>query len=189
MAFRAAALAGLLAVGLVGCGHKGPVLPASAVAFNNDISVYQMGPGDTLRLSLYGDPNFAGEFRVGADGNLSLPLIGATRAQGRTVEQVRQDIQRQLADGYYKDPRVSAEITAFRPFYILGEVQRPGAYPYVPGLTLAQAVATAGGYSYRASTSVVAVDTPDSPKEVVVRADQAMPIGPLFTVRILERTF
>lgn len=159
--------------------------PAAAPAVQD----YVLGPGDKLRLSLYDDASFSGEFTVSDNGTVSLPLIGTQPAGGMTVSAFRDAIQTKLADGYYRNPRVSAEIANFRPFYILGEVNKPGQYPYVAGMTLGEAVAIANGYTYAARKGLVAIRRAKSSEEVKIDANPAMPIGPGDTVRVLERLF
>ncbi|HEX8217507.1 MAG TPA: polysaccharide biosynthesis/export family protein [Allosphingosinicella sp.] len=178
----------LVAASLASCGVEGPVAPASAVQATAE-SDYRLGTGDKLRISLYGDESFGGEFEVGSDGAISLPLIGAVPAAGLTEAELRTRIEQKLADGYYRTPRITAEVIEFRPFYILGEVNRPGVYPYVSNLTLAQAVATAGGYTYRANSRVVAIKRAREEQEVRVQSDQALRIQPGDTIRVLERRF
>ncbi len=163
----------------------GAVPPAATVSSES----YRLGAGDKVRIALYGDESFKGEFEVASDGTLSLPLIGAQPVGGLTVGDARKLIETKLGDGFYRDPRVSAEVINFRPFYILGEVNRPGTYPYVSGLTLSQAVAIAGGYTYRANLREVALKRAAATGEVRVAADQALEVGPGDTVRVLERYF
>jgi len=150
---------------------------------------YALGPGDRLKLSLYGDDTFNGEFTISDQGTVSLPLIGTQMAGGMSLEAFRAATQAKLADGYYRNPRLSAEVVNFRPFYILGEVTKPGSYPYVAGMTLGQAVAIAGGYTVAAKRNLVAIKHMGSPQEVKERADGALRIEPGDTVRILERLF
>lgn len=150
---------------------------------------YVLGAGDRLRLSLYDDDTFKGEFAVADNGTVSLPLIGTQPAGGMTLNAFRAAIEAKLADGYYKSPRLSAEVINFRPFYILGEVNKPGQYPYVAGMTLGQAVAIANGYTYAARKGEVAIRRNNAPEELKVHANPAMRIEPGDTVRVLERVF
>jgi len=159
--------------------------PAMGVASGD----YVLDAGDRIRLSLYGDDSFKGEFAVSDNGTVSLPLIGTQPAGGMTVSAFRAAIEAKLADGYYRDPRLSAEVVNFRPFYILGEVNKPGQYPYVTGMTLGQAVAIAEGYTIAARKGTIAIRRAKAQAEVKVSANPAMPIGPGDTVRVLERIF
>jgi polysaccharide export outer membrane protein len=158
----------------------------SAVVANGD---YMLDAGDRIRLSLYGDDSFKGEFAVSDNGTVSLPLIGTQPAGGMTVSAFRAAVEAKLADGYYRDPRLSAEVVNFRPFYIMGEVNKPGQYPYVTGMTLGQAVAIAEGYTLAARKGTIAIRRAKTQEEVKVSANPAMPIGPGDTVRVLERIF
>jgi hypothetical protein len=169
-----------------------PLRPVAAVPSQSSAEPsadYVLGAGDRIRLSLYGDTTFSGEFAVADNGTVSLPLIGTQPAGGITVSAFRDAIEAKLADGYYRDPKLSAEVINFRPFYILGEVNKPGQYPYVTGMTLGQAVAIAEGYTYAARKGTIAIRRARTAEEVKVSANPAMPIGPGDTVRVLERIF
>jgi polysaccharide export outer membrane protein len=111
---------------------------------------YQLGVADKVRVILFNEPTLSGEFVVGANGMLSFPLVGDIAASGLTSGQVARAIEARLRDGYVLKPSVSIDVLTFRPFYILGEVNKPGEYPYSSGLTVDAAVAMAQGYTYRA---------------------------------------
>lgn len=184
------ALASLLMLPLAACTQTtGPVLSAADFAQRYPAAVDTLGPGDRVRIALYGDESMTGEYDVLADGTISLPLIGAVKAQGLSIEQLRQAVETRLAAGFYASPRISAQMVSSRSVYVLGEVNRAGAFPFVPDLTLSKAAALAGGYTYRARTGVVAVRRAGAAEEVLVTADQAMPLAPGDTVRVLERHF
>lgn len=191
---RSYALAWLAAAPLLltgGCAGRtnGPVLSAAEFQQRYPVSAATLGPGDRLRLSLYGEDSFTGEHQVAADGTVSLPLIGAVRASGSTIAEFAKAVETRLADGYYQSPRVSAEILNLQPIYVLGEVNRPGSFPYAPDMTLSKAAALAGGYSYRARLDAVAVRRARAGGETIVQADQALALAPGDTVRVLERFF
>lgn len=143
----AAVLAGLPLVAGVRAQQAAAPAPAPAAP----PAAYLLGPGDRMRVTVFGEPAMTGEYAVTDGGLVSFPLIGDVPAAGRTPAAVRDAIRAALADGYIKDPRVAVEIVEYRTFYILGEVNKPGEYPYRAGLTVEQAVATAGGYTYRAN--------------------------------------
>lgn len=111
---------------------------------------YRLGPGDRVRITVYGQNNLTGEYSVDGNGMLSFPLIGQVPAGGMTAAELQQAITDKLSPDYIKDPSVAAEVLTFRPFYILGEVRTPGSYPYVNGMGILNAVALAGGFTYRA---------------------------------------
>lgn len=150
---------------------------------------YRLGPTDHIRITVFGEDNLTGEFSVTADGSISMPLIGAVAALGRTADQVRADIETRLKDGYIKDPRVSVEVLNYRGFYILGEVNKAGEYPYTPGLTVLGAVATAQGYTYRANTHRIFVKHEGDPAEHPYPVTSDLAVQPGDVIRVAERFF
>ena len=150
---------------------------------------YQLGVADELRITVFNEPNLSGQFVVNSNGMLSLPLIGEVKAAGTTVDQLRTQVTNRLSDGYLIAPKVSIEVLTFRPFYILGEVNKPGKYAYSSGLTVLNAVATAEGFTYRANKHKVFVKHAGSTAETAVSLDPATPVQPGDTIRIGERYF
>jgi protein involved in polysaccharide export with SLBB domain len=150
---------------------------------------YKLGTGDKIKITVFGQDDLGGEFLVDDTGYLRLPLIGQVKAAGLTVHQFEDAVIAKLADGYLKDPRVSVEVTNYRPFYIIGEVNKPGEYPYVNGMNVLNAVALAGGYTYRADDTVVYVRRKGQQTEEKDPADQTTEIHPGDIVRIAERFF
>lgn len=118
-------------------------------------SGYRLGPGDRIKVTVFGHEDLSGEFEIDATGSVSLPLVQAVPAQGRTPAELEKEITARLEPEYLRNPKVSVEVMTYRPFYIYGEVMRPGSYPYVNGMTVYNAIALAGGFSYRARTSSV----------------------------------
>jgi polysaccharide export outer membrane protein len=111
---------------------------------------YRLGSGDHVRITVFGQDQMTGEYTVDGTGNLAFPLIGQIRAGGLTADQLSHAVEAKLEPDYLKNPHVSTEVLTYRPFYIVGEVKSPGSYPYVSGMTMLNAVALAGGYTYRA---------------------------------------
>lgn len=126
------------------------LLPESAAAQGVEDAIYRLGTGDRLRVTVFDEPDLSGQFEISVGGVVSLPLIGEVQATGVSLNELEHAIEAKLLDGFLKHPRVSLEVLNYRPFYILGEVNRPGGYPYVAGMTILNAVALAGGYTYRA---------------------------------------
>lgn len=149
---------------------------------------YKLGPGDRLRITVFDEPTLTGEYIVTDNGSISFPLIGNVPAGQGSLRALQEGIRSRLAAGYVKDPRVSAEVLTYRPYYILGEVNRPGQYPFAVGLRIEQAVATAGGFTYRANTRKLFLRRADADAErtVDVRA-QSVIILPGDTIRVGER--
>ena len=118
---------------------------------------YRLAAGDKVRITVYGHEDLSGEFEVDGGGRLSLPLIRDVDAAGLTVRELQDAIIAKLKPDYLREPQVSAEVLSYRPFYIIGEVQSPGSYPYVNGMTVINAVAVAGGFTYRANKNKVRI--------------------------------
>ncbi len=150
---------------------------------------YVLGSGDQLRIIVFGEDNLSGEFFIDGAGMVSLPLVGEVAAAGKTVAEFRTELEARLSDGYLNDPRVSAEVLNYRPFYILGEVEESGEYPYTDGLTVMNAVARAGGFTYRANTRVVFIKRANTNAEIEVPLSATVRVMPGDTIRIAERFF
>jgi polysaccharide export outer membrane protein len=150
---------------------------------------YTLGPDDKVKITVFGEESLSGEFLVSGNGNISYPLIGDVHAAGLTVGQLVDELKQKLRKGYLRNPDVSAEVTTFRPFYILGEVMRPGQYPYSNGMTVLSAVATAGGFTYRAKTGEVYIKHANQSKEQEYDVTDDLKILPGDTIRVKERWF
>ncbi|PVM91543.1 polysaccharide biosynthesis protein [Caulobacter radicis] len=166
-----------------------PVAPSAAAPAAPVDPDYQLGSGDKVRVTVFGEPTLSGEFYVTGSGLVSLPLLGEVKAAGLSVRQFQETVETALRNGYLKQPRVSAEVLNFRPFYILGEVSKPGTYPYTSGLTVQNAVATAGGYTYRADKNKVYIKRLGEEKETKMSLTPSTQVAPGDTVRIGERFF
>lgn len=183
---RAWGIVFLVAVALGGCADRslGPIDPDAVL----EPAAYGLTAGDKVKLTTFRDPDLSGEFLIDNTGTLSLPLIGTIAAQGLTRERLQKAIENRLSAEYVVDPKVTVEIISVRPAYILGEVNRPGSYPYTDGMTVLGAVATAGGFTYRAQKQQIVVrrGRPDA-IGVIVRADA--PLLPGDIVEVPERFF
>jgi protein involved in polysaccharide export with SLBB domain len=189
-------LGAVLLLGVAGCGGGalpgvgGPVTIADLQdAPVRQVPEYKLGPADKLRVNVFGEEALTGEFLVGGSGKVSLPLIGEVQAAGLTIAQFQEEIAIALRQGYINEPRVSAEVLNYRPFYILGEVNKPGEYPYTNNLTVLNAVATAEGFTYRANTRQVFIKRADAPGEQPYPLTTATQVAPGDTIRIGERFF
>jgi len=198
-----AGLVGLafLVFGVAGCAPASavglPVESATAAASpagqeaasDRIIPEYRLGVADKVRVNVFGEEALTGEFLVGSGGKVSLPLIGEVQAAGYTISQFQAEIAEALKQGYINEPRVSAEVLNYRPFYILGEVNKPGEYPYTMNLSVMNAVATAEGFTYRADTRRVFIKRADSAGEQTFPLTTATQVAPGDTIRIGERFF
>jgi polysaccharide export outer membrane protein len=173
----------------VGAPVAAPALAAPPQTPERVVPEYRLGSGDKIRVTVFGEDSLGGAFVVDGAGAVSLPLIGDVRAGGLTVAEFRDVVATALRDGYLHEPRVSAEVVNHRPFYILGEVNRPGEYPYAAGLTVMNAAATAGGFTYRANTRRVFIKRAEDTAEQAHPLTSATRVAPGDTLRIGERYF
>lgn len=189
---RWVALLGLMfAALLTGCAQG--VLASGPAAMEGGetriIEEYRLGVADKVRVTVFGEAALTGEFLVGGNGKISLPLIGETQASGMTIGEFQTEVAEALRNGFISEPRVSAEVLNYRPFYILGEVRTPGEYPYTNNLTVLNAVATAGGFTYRADNRRVFIKRANADGEEVFPLTTATRVAPGDTIRIRERLF
>ena len=157
---------------------------------------YRVDSGDKVKITVYNEPNLTGIFVVDGQGVISMPLIGDVGVKNLTVQELQRLIETKLrgdpangVQGYVRNPQVSAEVANYRPFYILGEIGRPGEYPFVSGLTVMKAVAAAGDFTYRADKNKIFIKSMDSPNEHEVRLTPSTLVRPGDTIRIRERFF
>jgi polysaccharide biosynthesis/export protein len=150
---------------------------------------YILGPNDRIRLKVYGESDITGEYEINNSGQVSIPLAGHLKAAGATTRQLEKAIASALAKGIVRDPRVNVEIAQYRPYYILGEVKKSGEYPYRHGLTVMDAVASAGGFTYRANENKVLLRRSGAGVEETLPLDAPVPVFPGDNIRIPERYF
>lgn len=150
---------------------------------------YRLGPGDKIRVTVFGESDLSGEYQVDGSGLVRLPLIGTLRASGATAPALEQDIAAAFADGYLKTPRVNVEISTYRPFYIIGAVNRPGQYAYIDHMSALNAVALAGGFTDQAVQSTLYVRHEGSAREEAVPASQLARIAPGDVIRVKTSFF
>ena len=150
----------------------------------------KLGPNDRLRITVFGQPTLTGEYTLDGNGVLAFPLIGNVPASGSTTSELQQKIAAKLNPEYLINPSVSAEIVTRRPFYVVGEVQKPGNYPYVSDITAVNAIAMAGGFTRRARKNDFYIRRLDKDGKMVrieVNAGTVLQAGDTLEVR--ERIF
>jgi polysaccharide biosynthesis/export protein len=183
---RRPSLALLLAAALGGCAAPRAVPPPLAAAFDEP---YVLASGDRLRVNVFGQQNLSNAYAVEPDGSIAMPLVGRFKVEGQTSDQVRKGIESKLKSGFLRDPSVSVEIEAYRPFFILGEVTQAGQYPYVAGMTAQSAVAIANGFSPRAVQDRVELTRRIGDRVYRAEVPLSYPIRPGDTVTVPERWF
>lgn len=192
--FRKLCIIAVLMLATMGASLADPAVArgqAETAAASAENLEYRLAPGDKIRVVVFGEESLTGEYVIASSGNLSFPLIGNLPATDKTVEGLQTALAAALADGYLKNPRVTIQVISFRPFFILGEVTRPGEYAVTTGLTVEQAVATAGGYTYRANTRKVFIRRANETSETLVdlRGGSPVVVRAGDTIRIAERHF
>ena len=151
---------------------------------------YKLGPNDRVRIIVFGQPTLTGEYSLDGNGVLAFPLIGNVPAQGVTTSQLQKTIATKLSPDYLVSPSVSAEVVTRRPFYVIGEVRKPGNYPYVTDMTAVNAVAMAGGFTYRARKNDFYIKRLDQTGKMVrIPATGGTVLQPGDTLEVRERRF
>lgn len=155
---------------------------------NAQVDAYQLEPGDRVKITVFGEADLSGEFELDSSGVLSYPLIGAVEADGLTARGLEERLDQRLRGDYLIDPRISVEVLSYQPFYILGEVNNPGSFPYRAGLTVINAVAMAGGYTARADEGDIVITRGGENGREIEASGETM-ILPGDVVRVEERFF
>jgi protein involved in polysaccharide export with SLBB domain len=165
-----------------------PIVPMAAAGSPGDSN--KLGPNDRLRITVFGQPTLTGEYTLDGNGVLAFPLIGNVPANGVTTSQLQQAIAAKLKPDYMLNPNVSAEVITRRPFYVIGEVQKPGSYPYVSDMTAVNAIAMAGGFTRRARKNDFYIRRLDKDGKVVrIEANVGTVLQAGDTLEVRERLF
>lgn len=186
MSRRLASLA--LAVAMT-AGACAPRYAPSDYALAQPSGPYRLASGDRLRIIVFGQDNLSNIYAVDGSGKISMPLIDAVEAQGRTTQQLEKAIEGRLRAGFLREPKVSVEVDTYRPFFVLGEVTNSGQFPYVHGMTVQTAVAIAGGFTPRGQRSYAEVTRQVEDQLVTASVPITYPVQPGDTIVIKERWF
>lgn len=188
--------AAIMAAGLLAACETAPVATTpvertidSPAAIQRSVGEYRLGTSDELRVTVFGEAELSGEYVVDGTGRVALPLIGQIEALDLTADEFARRAEQQYASGYLREPRINVEVLNYRPFYILGEVETPGEYPYTNGLTVMNAIATAGGFTYRANKKVVAIRSAEDVDEGRIALEPSTQVLPGDTIRVIEKFF
>lgn len=184
--YRAIAAA-LMCLAVAACATTN-ALPGTAAY---EPTIYRLAAGDRISITVFGEESLSREYAVTSQGDLAFPLLGDMPVANLTVGQLQDMLRARLSEGYLNDPRVTVEVLNYRPFYILGEVNNAGEYPYSDGLTVIQAVAQAGGFSYRADRDTIYIVRAGQGGEESYDIESGRPVyvAPGDTIRIGERYF
>ena len=181
-----------LSLGLAACTETGGLPLESASVLPQSDATYRVGPGDTLRISTYMETELTNSFTVLPSGKLAFPLTGEVDVAGLTTEEIRAMLeQRLVAGGMVKGAKLAVNIEEFRPIYILGEVAKPGRYPFEANMTLQRAVAVAGGYTVRANSRqlIVRRDGDSANRRIPLEVKHQFSLRPGDTLTVPKRYF
>lgn len=175
----------------IGCSHHPPQLPPEMMRV--DMNGYRLSTGDHIKLTIMGEDDLSGVYQIDGAGRVALPLIGNIVIRDQMTREAEAFITQAYARDYLKDPKVALQIVEYRPFYILGEVNKPGSYPYVDGLTVLNAVALGGGFTYRGNKNDIEIKRlfkrKSGDQTLVFSAPLDAQILPGDTITIDERLF
>ncbi len=171
---------------VAGCAERG-VIAERPVSTENE--AYRLDTGDKLRIVVFGQPDLSGDFSVDSTGAVSMPLMPPIPARGYTTDEFEEVVAAELSRTLLRNPNVSVQVMEFRPFFILGEVQKAGQYPYVNGMTVQSAVAIAGGFTYRADEDRIKITRNRGDRIVELGVDSTAPVMPGDTILVRERYF
>ena len=178
----------LLAMLVLGCvPYSGAVSQSAEQGAGSE--EYRFAAGDQLKITVYGHEDLSGEFDVDGVGDVAMPLIDEVAAKGRTANELELAIVDALKPDYLKNPSVSVEVLNYRPYYIIGEVETPGSYPYINGMTVVTAVAIAGGFTYRARKGRFKIVRAEGEQPIELEAELDFEILPGDVIEVRERLF
>lgn len=178
----------VIALALIPASASVPVYAGEKPRESRTIQL-KLAPGDTVKVTTFGMPTLTGEFIISEEGTIAFPLVGNIQAAGAKASDIQKALTASLASGYVNVPSVTVEVVKYRPIYLLGEVEKPGEYPYTHGLTVREAVAKAGGFTYRANKKRVRIKAAGETEEYTYKVNAGIPVAPGDTIRIGERFF
>jgi len=152
-------------------------------------SAPKVQPGDKIRVSVFGENQLSGDYEVDPTGQISLPLAGTIEVQGLTQPELEQRLAQKFRSQYLRDPKVTVTIISLAPYYLMGEVTKPGQYPYKSGLNVLTALAIAGGPTYRAVRNSVQIQRRGETKMHDYPVSVSVPILPGDVINVPQRYF
>lgn len=169
------------------CAQEDVVTPPPPTATID--STYKLSPGDRVFINVFNQPDLSGEFTLDGDGRFSMPLIGTVDARTLTPLELEAELVGRFKPDYLVNPRIFVQVANYRPYYLIGEVASKGAFPYQPGLSYLEAIANAGGFTYRAKTEFVYVIRGEDPEQEEIKLSIDERVEPGDIIRIAERLF
>lgn len=187
-------IAGCLGLALAGCNDTGSLGPVSveekdALIRTASTAAPNLQPGEKIRVTVFGEDRLSGDYEIDPGGFVSLPLAGTVKAAGMSKAELERELTKKFRGEYLRNPKVTVDVTSFRPFYILGEVAKPGEYAFKGGLNIMSAIALAGGPTYRASRSYVLIQHTGENGFKEYPLSPTIPVSPGDLIRMPERYF
>ena len=158
---------------------------SAALAQSDSISNYRLGSGDVISIQVLGEEDLKRDrIRLSDAATISYPILGEIKLFGKTVAELEGFIRDGLKGRYLVNPQVTVTINDYRNFFINGQVEKPGGYAYIPGLTVRKAISLAGGFKERASKEKIFVirDNDRSQKSIRISQDETVHPGDIITV-------
>lgn len=192
--FRSAGLCLSIGLVLAGCDSGSSLGPVSAeereaLIRTASTTAPNLQPGEKIRVTVFGEDRLSGEYEIDPAGYVSLPLAGTLKAAGLSKPQLEQELAKKFRGEYLRNPKVTVDVASFRPFYIMGEVGKPGEYAFKSGLNVMSAIALAGGSTYRASRSNVLIQHVGEQGFKEYPLTPTIPVLPGDLIRVPERYF
>jgi protein involved in polysaccharide export with SLBB domain len=165
------------------------LLPAVVAAQSSGVPAYRLGANDKVKVTVFGETDLSGEFQISGSGVLAMPLVGQVDVGGMTTTEAEGRLAQRLSAGILKNPKVSVEVLTYRPFYILGEVNNPGSYAYVNGMSVLNAAAMGGGFTYRADKKDIKIRRIIDGEKRELKAGADAVVQPGDVIEVGERFF
>jgi len=182
-----------IALSISGCAGRSSLGPIRDPDHTGSITATTASPrlqaGEKIRVTVYGETSLSGDYQIDPSGFVSVPLAGAVKAAGLSLSELEQDLITNFRSQYLRNPQVTVSVIEYRPFYIIGEIQKPGAYPYSSGLNIMRAIAIAGGTTHRASKSTIEIQHADEKEMREYSLAASAPLLPGDVIRIPQRYF
>jgi protein involved in polysaccharide export with SLBB domain len=166
------------------------LLAAAGIGSAQELSSYKLGPGDMISIRVLGEDDLKRErVRLSDAGTISIPILGEMKVKGMTVGALEDYITKGLRGRYLLNPQVTVSIDEYRNFFVNGMVEKPGGYPFSPGLTVRKAISIAGGFKERASRDKFNIVRDDDPKQTPRKVDINSAVYPGDILTIEESFF
>lgn len=150
---------------------------------------YRLGPGDSVAITVFGEPDLSVTTKVGTNGRMAYPFLGELSVAGVTLAELEKRLVKALDGEYLRSPKVSIAIVEYRPYFVNGQVKSPGGHPFQPGLTVRKAIVLAGGLTERASERKITLISEGAKDKQGRRVSMEDPVSPGDIITVDESFF